>query len=214
MKRRTWILGASILLIASCLFFFIVAKKDTDASITIEQCSLDALSSEIKEVVHELEEEGAQAIQLFEISNTKGELLYAELSERRIYSEKEKSEFEVFLQYPQDKKSLVSKTYQDTILLISYRTGSTLNEHMTNKKSASTSNAAAVNLAKEYCTFIPALGEVRKDGTRLGYAVFSDDKMMIESMKEDVDNIEKRILEDDFVYEYRLTVELIETDRD
>ncbi|MBL1224046.1 hypothetical protein [Enterococcus sp. BWR-S5] len=212
MKRRTWILGASILLIASCLVFFIVAKKDTDASITIEQCSLDALSSEIKEVVHELEEKGAQTIQLFEISNTEGELLYAELSERRIYSEKEKSEFEVFLQYPQDKKSLVSKTYQDTILLISYRTGSTLNEHMTNKNSTSTSNAAAVNLAKEYCTFIPALGEVRKDGTRLGYAVFSDDKMMIESMKEDVDNIEKRILEDDFVYEYRLTVELIKAE--
>lgn len=212
MKRRTLIVCASLLFVVSCFVFLAVSKKDVDPSITVEQLSLDALPSEIAELGKELEGEGAEELKYFEISSIEEEPLYVELSGRRVFQNGDVSEFEVFLQFPQDKERLVSKTYQNKTLIVSYRTESTLHEHMTNSLSTSMSNAASVDLGKKYCAFIPAIGPVEKDGTRLGYAVFSDDKMIIDSMKEDPDSIEKKISEDDFVYEYRLTAELIKTE--
>ncbi|MGL4695519.1 hypothetical protein [Enterococcus larvae] len=212
MKRRTWILFASLILIVSCFVVFTVSKKDIDPSITIEQLSWDALTPETEKFGKELEDEGAQDIQYFEIGNVEGELLYVELSGRRVIPNEKESDFEVFLQYPQDKKSLVLKSYQDKVLLISYRNGNTLHEYMTNSASTAVSNASSADLDKEYCAFISAIGPVEKNGTRLGYAVFSDDKMIIASMKEEPSSIEKKISEDDFVYEYRITVEVIKAE--
>lgn len=212
MKRKTWIVCASLLLIVSCFVFVVVSKKDADPLVTVEQLPIDVFSAEIAELGKELEDEGAQDSKYFEISSIEGELLYAELSGRRVLPNGKHGKFEVFLQYPQDKERLVSKTYQSKILLISYRTENMLHEYMTNSASTSMSNATSADLGKKYCAFIPAIGSVNKDGTRLGYAVFSDDKMIIESMKEDPSSIEQKISEDDFVYEYKITTEIIKAD--
>ncbi|MGG5340959.1 hypothetical protein [Enterococcus sp. AZ192] len=207
MKKKSFVLLTSMLIIAIALTLYFTYQNKQSENVVVHQVEMNALPKEAQALNTALISEGAKTPTYFTLTNSSNTSIYAVLSRKRVLSTPSKNnEFQDFLHFPNNKNEQVSSTIQNNLLLVIYNKGSDLHERLTFANETSLFNSTSSNTEKNFSSFIPNIQSNTKKGTSLGYSIFTDNEELIKKVKSDPNKIEQLISEDDIVYEYKVTV--------
>lgn len=196
-----------IFILASGLSYFFFYND-----ISIKQVPEDSLSAEAKKVTKRLARESTEDLACFEIKSKENQLVQTHLVQRRVFSENAETDYAHEISFPADKSELKYPSFQTKVLIVFSSKNNSFNTLITNSEFVSSTHEMTTDMEKQNNVFIPLDSPIKNDSKVLGYSVYSDSEKRISAMKRNPHRIKKISNEDDYVYEYKVNVEIVDND--